>query len=464
MLPLQVVTDFAYQAVAADLLEHRLIPSLFDLTPPPSRQVSSEIEDDFSEPDPPATTRFKERPQPIPKKKAAGDSDVVMSDVGGASSQSVRPKKRVAKTATVVVDMGKIVGSGKTATTTQGAVAGRSVEGKTGGGSSKRSLGRATGRSDGPAKRPKVALSPDIVVTGSVLGDPPTIDLSGLSFKEGDAVDMGQVPLVVGKVGIVFRPLLHRGLRCFLQVCDRCAGKTRMSPCTAEWDLKHGKPVVSCNLCINGSQACSFSSKHWGINTWPSVRKMTPEERAARKALSVSRAPAIAARSISEGGMSSSPAPSSFQPPVAVDEGSQIVGSSFGEKGKEVAPRVSSSGHAFHVFLPDLQDFELMLSDSTKTVVGLQQTLGSLEGVRKRYHMELSLAQDMAAQHDGIVNSLIAKYQKEIDRLNLESPETGERDRGFDRESEEVEEAVRAVAESSLADREEGGITPVGRR
>ena len=78
--------------------------------------------------------------------------------------------------------------------------------------------------------------------------------------------------------------------------------------------------------------------------------------------------------------------------------------------------------------------------------------------------MELSLAQDMAAQHDGIVNSLIAKYQKEIDRLNLESPETGERDRGFDRESEEVEEAVRAVAESSLADREEGGITPVGHR
>ena len=78
--------------------------------------------------------------------------------------------------------------------------------------------------------------------------------------------------------------------------------------------------------------------------------------------------------------------------------------------------------------------------------------------------MELSLAQDMAAQHDGIVNSLIAKYQKEIDRLNLELPETGERDRGFDQESEEVEEAVRAIAESSLTDRKEGGITPVGRR
>ena len=292
---------------------------------------------------------------------------------------------------------------------------------------------------------------------GSVSGDPPTIDLSRLSFKEGDAVDMRQVPLVVGKVGIIFCLLLHEGLRCFLQVCDRCAGKTRMSPCMAEWDLKHGKPVISCNLCINRSQACSFSSKHWGINIWPLVQKMTPEERVAHKALLVSRAPAIAARSISEGGMSSSLAPSSFQPPVAVDEGSQIVGLLFGEKGKEVAPRVSLLGHAFHIFLPDLQDFKLILSNSTKTVVGLQQTLRSLKGVRKQYNMELSLAQDMAAQHDGIVNSLIAKYQKEIDRLNLESPETGERDHGFDQESEEVKEAVRAIAENSLADREEGG-------
>ena len=275
---------------------------------------------------------------------------------------------------------------------------------------------------------------------------------------------MGQVLLVVGKVGIVFCLLLHEGLRCFFQVCDRCAGKTRMFPYMAEWDLKHGKPVVSCNLCINGSQACLFSLKHWGINIWPSVRKMTPEERAAHKALSVSRAPAIAVRSISEGGMSSSPAPSSFQLPVAVDEGSQIVGLLFGEKGKEVAPRVLLSGHAFHVFLPDLQDFELMLSDSTKTVVSLQQTLRSLKGVRKQYNMELSLAQDMAAQHDGIVHSLIAKYQKEINRLNLELPETGERDRSFDWEGEEVKEAVRAVAESSLANCKEGGITPVGRR
>ena len=124
MLLLQVVTDFAYQAVAADLLEHRLIPSLFDLTPPPLRQVSSGIEDNLSEPNPPVMTCFKECPQPIPKKKATGDSDVVMSDVGGASSQSVRPKKRVAKTSTVVVNIGKIVGLGKTATTTQGAVAG----------------------------------------------------------------------------------------------------------------------------------------------------------------------------------------------------------------------------------------------------------------------------------------------------------------------------------------------------
>ena len=235
-----------------------------------------------------------------------------------------------------------------------------------------------------------------------------------------------------------------------------------MSPCTAEWDIKHGKPVVSCNLCISGSQACSFSVKHWGINIWPSVRKMTPAEKAAKKGLSVTRAPAIILRSISKGGTSSSPAPSSFQPPVAVEEGSQIVGSSFGGKGREGASKVSSSGHEFHVFLPDLQDFEPMLSDSTKTVVGLQQTLRSLEGLRKRYHMELTLAQDMAAQHDSIVSSLIAKYQKEIDELNLESPETSRKDCGVDWESEVVEEAMRAVAESSLADHEEGGATPVG--
>ena len=106
-----------------------------------------------------------------------------------------------------------------------------------------------------------------------------------------------------------------------------------MSPCTAEWDIKHGKPVVSCNLCISGLQACSFSVKHWGINIWPSVRKMTPAEKAAKKGLSVARAPAIVLRSISKGGTLSSPAPSSFQPPVAVEEGSQIVGSSFGGKG-----------------------------------------------------------------------------------------------------------------------------------
>ena len=258
------------------------------------------------------------------------------------------------------------------------------------------------------------------------------IDLSGLSFKEGDAVDMGQVPLVVGKVGIVVHLLLHRGLRCFLQVCDCCVGKTWMSPCMAEWDIKHGKPIISCNLCINGSQACSFSSQHWGINIWPSVQKMTPKERAVRKALSVSRAPTIMMRSISEGGMSSSPVLSSFQLPVAVDEGSQIIGSSFGGKGKEVTLRVSSLGHKFHIFLPDLQDFELMLSNSTKTVIGLQQTLGSLKGLRKQYHMELTLAQDMAAQHDSIINSLMAKYQKEINKLSLKSPETGRRDCVFD--------------------------------
>ena len=105
-----------------------------------------------------------------------------------------------------------------------------------------------------------------------------------------------------------------------------------------------------------------------------------------------------------------------------------------------------------------------MLSNSTKTVIGLQQTLRSLEGLRKRYHMELTLAQDMAAQHNSIVSSLIAKYQKEIDELNLESPETGRKDHGVDWESEAVEEAVRAVAESSLANREEGGATPVRHR
>ena len=162
--------------------------------------------------------------------------------------------------------------------------------------------------------------------------------------------------------------------------------------------------------------------------------------------------------------MSSSLVPLSFQPPVAVDKDSQTVGSSFRGKGKDVAPKVPSLGHKFHVFLPDLQDFELMLSNSTKTVVGLQQTLGSLEELRKRYHMELTLAQDMAAQHDSIVNSLMAKYQKEINRLNLKSPGTGRRDHNFNQESEEVEEAMRAVAESSLADHEEGSATPVGCR
>ena len=133
-----------------------------------------------------------------------------------------------------------------------------------------------------------------------------------------------------------------RVLRYFLQVCDRCAGKTQMSPCTAEWDIKHGKPIISCNLCISRSQTCSFLVKHWGINIWLSVRKMTPSEKAVRKGLLVARAPAIILRSISEGGTSSSPAPSSFQPPVAVDEGSQIVGLLFGGKGREGASKVSS--------------------------------------------------------------------------------------------------------------------------
>ena len=77
------------------------------------------------------------------------------------------------------------------------------------GSSSKWSLGWATGRSEGPAKHLKVALKLDVVIPGSVLGDPPMIDLGGLLFKEGDAVDMGQVPLVVAKVGIVFHLLLY---------------------------------------------------------------------------------------------------------------------------------------------------------------------------------------------------------------------------------------------------------------
>ena len=63
----------------------------------------------------------------------------------------------------------------------------------------------------------------------------------------------------------------------------------------------------------------------------------------------------------------------------------------------------------------------------------------------------------------GRVALTIAKYQKEIDKLNLESPETGRKDHGVNWESEAVEEAVRAIAESSLANCEEGGATPVGR-
>ena len=131
--------------------------------------------------------RIKARPKPIPKPKVVADDDVVMSEAGGTSSQSVKSKKKAVRPLTVVAEVDKVVGSVKAS-----------------GSSSKRSLGRATGRSDGPAKRPKVALKPDVLVPGSALGDPPTIDLGGLSFKEGDAVDIGQVPLVVAKVGIVF--------------------------------------------------------------------------------------------------------------------------------------------------------------------------------------------------------------------------------------------------------------------
>ena len=63
----------------------------------------------------------------------------------------------------------------------------------------------------------------------------------------------------------------------------------------------------------------------------------------------------------------------------------------------------------------------------------------------------------------GRVALTIAKYQKEIDKLNLKSPETGRKDCGVDWESEAVKEAMRAVAESSLADCEEGGATLVVR-
>ena len=109
-----------------------------------------------------------------------------MLEAGGTSSQSVKSKKKVVRLPTVVVEVDKVVGSGKAS-----------------GSSSKQSLGWATGQSEGPAKHPKVALKPDVFIPGSVLGDPPIIDLGGLSFKEGDAVDMGQVPLVVAKVGII---------------------------------------------------------------------------------------------------------------------------------------------------------------------------------------------------------------------------------------------------------------------
>ena len=187
MPPIQVITNFAAEAIVAGELEHRLVPSTFNITPPSSRERTPDVGEEATEPDPLTMARIKARPKPIPKPKVVADDDVVMSEAGGTSSQSVKSKKKAVRPPTVIAEVDKVVGSGKAS-----------------GSSSKRSLGRATGRSDGPAKRPKVALKPDVLVPGSALGDPPTIDLGGLSFKEGDAVDIGQVPLVVAKVGIVF--------------------------------------------------------------------------------------------------------------------------------------------------------------------------------------------------------------------------------------------------------------------
>ena len=187
MPPIQVITDFAAEAIVAGELEHRLVPSTFDITPPSSRERTPDVGEEAMEPDPPTMARIKAQLKPILKPKVVANDDIVMSEAGGTSSQSVKLKKKAVRLPTVIAEVDKVIGSGKAS-----------------GSSSKRSLGWATGRSDGPAKRPKVALKPDVFVPGSALGDPPMIDLGGLSFKEGDAVDMGQVPLVVAKVGIVF--------------------------------------------------------------------------------------------------------------------------------------------------------------------------------------------------------------------------------------------------------------------
>ena len=187
MPPIQVITDFAAEVIVASELEHRLVPSTFDITPPSSRERTLDVREEATEPNPPMMARIKAQPKPIPKPKVVADDDVVMSEASGTSSQSVKLKKKAVRPPTVIAEVDKVAGLGKAS-----------------GSLSKRSLGQATGQSDSPAKRPKVALKPDVLVPGSALGDPPMIDLGGLSFKEGDAVDIGQVPLVVAKVGIVF--------------------------------------------------------------------------------------------------------------------------------------------------------------------------------------------------------------------------------------------------------------------
>ena len=128
MPPIQVITNFATEAIIAGKLEHRLVPSTFDITPPLSRERTPDVGEEATEPDPPTMARIKAHPKPIPKPKVVADDDVVMSEAGGTSSQSVRSKKKVVRPPTVNVEVDKVVGSGKAS-----------------GSLSKQSLGRATG-------------------------------------------------------------------------------------------------------------------------------------------------------------------------------------------------------------------------------------------------------------------------------------------------------------------------------
>ena len=49
----------------------------------------------------------------------------------------------------------------------------------------------------------KVAAKPAVTAPGPVPEDPPMLDLSILSFKEGDVVDRMLIPLVADKVSVV---------------------------------------------------------------------------------------------------------------------------------------------------------------------------------------------------------------------------------------------------------------------